>query len=56
VDTPPDWRSFGGTSRVAYFAFPRNTKSGRLIYYCRADVVFVDVDDLSPMAEREWKS
>jgi hypothetical protein len=53
VDVSPDWRSFGDISHVAVFTFATGTHSDSLYCHRGADVVFVDVGDLSAMAERE---
>jgi len=53
VDVSLYWRSFGDIPHVAVFAFATSTESDSLLCHCGADVVFVDVGDLSAMAERE---
>jgi hypothetical protein len=56
VDVSLDWRSFGDISHIAVFAFATGTGSDSSLCHCGADVVFVDVGDLSAMAEGERKS
>jgi hypothetical protein len=50
VDVSPDWCSFGGIPHVAFFASATRTESDSPFCHCGADVVLVDVGDLSPMA------
>jgi hypothetical protein len=56
VDVSPDRRSFGDIPDVAVFAFATGTESDSSLCHCGADVAFVDVGDLSAMAERERTS
>jgi hypothetical protein len=56
VDVSLDRCSFGDISHVAVFTFTTGTESDSSLCHFGADVAFVDVGDLSAMAERERTS
>lgn len=56
VDVSPHWYSVGDISHVAIFAFATSTDSDSSYCHRGADVVSVDVGDLSAMGERERTS